>query len=180
MGRAQRAAALALLLIAGCARQRHHDPATEPQTADEVRVQVRGAVTALAITSPVLSFCDEAGLHAVSLPSGRQQGAPVPCPAGGLHPRPAGPEVTVRNPDHGPDDVVEIDGVATSFPIAGRARDWAGSGTVVIVATATQVLRIDLGADRPRWLTSTGAERVATDGQWAAWSAGSTIVARRL
>jgi hypothetical protein len=168
MRRARRATALLLLLAAGCARPRRQQPAPEPP------------VTALAVTAPTLSFCDQAGLHGLSLTSGREAGPPGPCPAGGLASAPPGPAVSVRNPDHGPDDVIEVEGVATSFPIAGRAHDWAAARAVVIVATATQVLRIDVAANRQTRLSSTGAERVATDGQWAAWLAGTTIVARRL
>jgi len=180
MHRAPRAAALLLVLLTACARRSVAVP--DPGAGGEVRVQARGTVTALALAAGILSFCDGAGLHAVSLPAGGAHGAPGPCPAGGLPAGPAGPEVTVRNPDHGPDDIVEIEGVAASFPLPGRARDWASSGDapVVIVATASQVLRIDTAANRQTPLSSAGAERVATGGGWAAWVSGTTIVARPL
>jgi len=172
---------LVLSLVVACACGRHNEPreAREPR---ELRMKSRGAVTALAVTAGKLSFCDEDGLHQFELPSGRgKNGALGACPPGGLAPTAGGPEVTVRTPDHGPDDIVEIAGVADSYPLEGHATDWASDqGPVVIVATASLVLRIDPAAGRRTLLSSAGATRVAVGAGWAAWWDGSAISARPL
>jgi hypothetical protein len=194
MGRAGPVPTLVVLLFVGCACQRHNTvvptesraaagrPGTFPAAEERgVRATSRGPVTALAVAAESLSFCDQGGLHEVELPSGRLRGVAASCPATGLSARAGGPEVTVRTPERGPDDVVEIEGVADSFPIEGHATDWASApGPVVIVATATQVLHIDPAASRRTRLSSTGAIRVAVGGGWAAWWDGSAVVAHPL
>lgn len=196
--RAARAASLLVLALAGAGavlagacrakgRPENAPPLPGPGRAGELRVPARGAVTALALTGGALSFCDAAGLHttplpgtvSVNAPRGQREGAATACPPGGLAPRATGPEISVRNPDHGPDDILEIEGVAASFPLDGHAQDWASDGTkTVIVATASRVLQLDPSAHGVVELSQTGAQRVAAGEGWVAWADGSTVVAR--
>lgn len=195
--RAARAASFVVLVLAAagavpvgaCRRQERREgaPASPgPASTGELRAPSRGAVTALALAGGALSFCDAAGLHTIPLsgpvsPSGAASAnAPaVACPPGGLAPRATGPEITVRNPDHGPNDILELEGVAESFPLEGHAQDWASDGTkAVIVATASRVLQLDPNAHGVIELSQTGAQRVAAGEGWVAWTDGDTVVAR--
>jgi hypothetical protein len=189
-----RDALAAILLLAACSRRSPATPPAPPVAqapaavpapavapqGDRLRIASRGAVSVLAIAGPRLSFCDAAGLHELSLPSGRVLSQRDACPSTAV-PRALGPEVTVRTPDLGPDDIVEVEGVATSFPIEGHARDWVSdAGNVVVVATATRVLEILPASEKRVTLSETGAERVAAGSGWAAWWDGAAIFARKL
>jgi hypothetical protein len=147
---------------------------------DELRVATSGAVSTLGIAGDRVSFCDAVGLHALEMPTGRPLVSGGACPAGDP-PQAGGPEVTVRTPQLGPDDIVEIQGEGLSFPIEGHARDWASDGgKVVVVATATQVLEIVPATDQRVVLSASGATSVAVGGGWAAWWDGIAVMARRL
>jgi len=179
---AARVALLSGLLLAACS----HPPAPAPATpagtpsANEWRFATRGDVSSLTIADDKVSFCDEAGLHQLDARTGRVLAASAVCPA--APPAATGtPEVTVRTPDLGPDDIVEIAGEATSFPIEGHARDWASdAGKVVIVGTGSEVLELLPAAGKRLRLSESGASRVAVGGGWAAWWDGAAVVAHRL
>lgn len=177
----------ALLLLSACTRPRDgrapssvegHRDAAAPSVAAraEVRVASRGAVTALAVAATMLTFCDERGQHEIGLPSGREQRSGGPCPTAAARANSTEPPITVRTPDLGPDDIVEIEGVAQSFPIAGHARDWAFAGQTAVIATGSQVLRIDTRTNQRDVLSPRPAERVAVGGGWAAWWDGDAVI----
>ena len=177
-----RVALLAALLLVACRRAPGPPAATAASaaSASEWRVATRGDVTTLAIAGEELSFCDEAGFHRLALRTG------LVVAAGGACPAPAAttastPEVTVRTPELGPDDIVEIAGEGTSFPIEGHARDWASdAGKVVIVGTGSEVLELLPAAGQRVRLSASGASRVAVGGGWAAWWDGAAVVGHRL
>jgi len=177
-----RVALFAALLFAACPRAPGPPTATPASAASatEWRAATRGEVTSLVIAGEELSFCDEAGFHRLALRTG------VVVAAGGACPAPpataAGtPEVTVRTPELGPDDIVEIAGEGTSFPIEGHARDWASeAGKVVIVGTGSEVLELLPATGQRVRLSESGASRVAVGGGWAAWWDGAAVVGRRL
>lgn len=173
-----RAAWLPALLFAACSHV-PIAPTTTPVAAGEWRVAARGAVSTLAIAEQKVAFCDEAGFHQLDARTGRALATGAACPAA-----PAsqpGPEVTVRTPDLGPDDIVELEGEGLSFPIAGHARDWASdAGKVIVVGTGSEVLEIIPATDGRVRLSDRGAARVAVGGGWAAWWDGAAVVGRRL
>lgn len=180
--RAARVALLPALLVAACAHAPSSSPATAPPvaSASEWRVATRGEVSALAIGEGRVTFCDGAGFRQLEAGTGRVVATAAACPATSA-PATSSPEVTVRTPDLGPDDIVEIAGEAMSFPIEGHARDWASDGgKVVIVGTGSEVLELLPAAGQRVRLSASGASRVAVGGGWAAWWDGSAVVARRL
>lgn len=177
---AARVALLSALLVAACshAPAPARQPPQQAQRGAEWRVAARGAVTTLAIADGKLSFCDEEGFHRLDAQTGRVLAAGSACPP---TPVTTAPEITVRTPELGPDDIVEIEGEGLSFPIQGHARDWAtDAGKVVIVGTASEVLEILPANDQRVRLSDHGATRVAVGGGWAAWWDGQAVVARRL
>ena len=134
----------------------------------------------LRLAAGKLSFCDTGGLLELEMPSGRLLSSASACP-----PAPPAdpniPEVTLRTPDLGPTDIMEIDGEGNSFPLDGKGYDWAADETRrVIIAMAAQVLLIDTKKDKRVTLSKSGAKRVAIGGGWAAWWDGTTVVARRI
>lgn len=174
----RRGALIAALLLCACARR--PPPPAAATAAGAVRIDSRGAVSTLQLVPGRLLFCDAAGMHEIALPGGRVLAQHAGCPIGD-QPRPALPEVTVRTPDHGADDIVEVDGVALSFPIEGHARDWAVDATgVLVVATASKVIGIATTTNRRVTLSERGAERVAAGGGCTAWWDGAAVFARKL
>lgn len=179
---AGRVALVSALFVVACSHAPNPPATTTLATpsANGWQVATRGAVSTLTIAEQKVSFCDEAGFHQVEAQTGRVLASGSACPA----PPPAtasAPEITVRTPDEGPDDIVEIEGEARSFPIQGHARDWVSDGgKVVIVATGSEVLEILPAADKPVRLSDRGATRVAVGGGWAAWWDGTAVVAHHL
>jgi hypothetical protein len=179
---AARVALLPALLLVACSHAPPSSPAALPPASsiNEWRVATRGEVSALSIGDARVSFCDQAGFHQLEAHTGRVLATGGACPAPSA-PASSSPEVTVRTPDLGADDIVEIAGEATSFPIDGHARDWASdAGKVVIVGTGSEVLELLPAANKRERLSDSGASRVAEGGGWAAWWDGAAVVAHRL
>lgn len=155
-------------------------PTATTSRGGELRVDSRGEVSALRVAVGKLSFCDTGGQLELELPSGRVLASAPACPPA-APPNPAIPEVTVRTPDLGPTDILEVDGEGQSFPLDGHGRDWAADEERhVVVSTSTQVIELDPKTGKRNTLSKHGAERVAVGGGWAAWWNGTTVVARRL
>jgi len=175
-----RAALLVAVFAAACAHTPRPATSAGMHDANGWRVSTRGAVSALAIAGQKLWFCDEDGLHQLEVSTARALTSSGPCPPAPA-PASSAPEVTVRTPDLGPDDIVEIEGQAMSYPIAGHARDWASDGgQVVIVGTGSEVLELLPATEKRVRLSDHGATRVAVGGGWAAWWDGAAITAHRL
>jgi hypothetical protein len=176
----RRLAPLAALVLLACSHAAGPPPAQPVQHATDWRVATRGDVSTLSIAEGKLSFCDEAGFHQLEAQTGRVLSSGGACPAAAA-PVGSTPEVTVRTPELGPDDIVEIEGEGMSFPIQGHARDWASdAGKIVIVGTASEVLEIVTATDQRVRLSARGATRVAAGGGWAAWWDGRAVIAHRL
>jgi hypothetical protein len=134
----------------------------------------------LRVADGKLSFCDTGGLLEYELPSGRVLASVASCTPG-APPNPNIPDVSVRTPDLGPIDILEVEGEGMSFPLDGHARDWAADEqSHVVVSTSTQVIELDPKTGKRVTLSEQGAGSVAVGGGWAAWWDGTTVVAHRL
>lgn len=155
-------------------------PLVTTSPSGELRVDSRGEISILSVAAGKLSFCDTGGLLELELPSGRVLGSALVCPPV-VPPDPTIPEVTVRTPDLGPTDILEVDGEGNSFPLDGHGRDWAADKQRhVVVSTATRVIELNPKTGKRVTLSEQGAARVAVGGGWAAWWDGTTVVAHRL
>jgi hypothetical protein len=154
-----------------------------PTPREQLRVATQGEPYGLRLERGAMSFCDRRGAWKVDLGTGTQarsdrvciedQEPNTTCEVTGL-------KVTVRTPGLGPDDVVEVDGVAKSFHVPGHVHDCAGDGRSLAIVTGSAVLRVDPAKETMEVLSDEGGERVVVGSGWIVWSNPSSMQAKRL
>jgi len=187
-----RVSAIVWVLLTSCSRPPAR-PGTSPSISSSpstsaaippptsYKAATTGAPYGLRVEGGVVSFCDGSGARRLDPATGKvgafertclKDAEPnTTCSGSTL-------DVTVRTPNLGPDDVIDVGGA--SFPLEGRVHDCALDGTALAVVTGSEVVLIDTAKDdETKVIDHGGGDFVSIGSSWVAWTQGSTLQFRR-
>jgi hypothetical protein len=153
-------------------------PSAAKNASNRIQVRANGRPYAMHFEQEALAFCDASGGHLVDLKTGqpktpassdcKRDEANTGCDGDSL-------DVEIRSPFNELVDFVEVDG--DSYPLKGRVHDCVVLEKTIGLVTGSNVVLIDTAQNSVTQVDAHGADRIALNPHWIAWSFGSNITA---
>ena len=141
-------------------------------------VAATGYSSGLRLESGLVLFCDKRGGMAIDLGSRAVSAHDHACAQPDVRNgacEDIGLEVTVSTPGLAGYDVVYATGYSSSYRMLGRVHDCVADKGVLAIVTGSEVVTIDVKAERKTLIVEEGGDQVALNADWLAWSDGTQV-----